>query len=117
MLTKKLLRVMLSFFFCIGLAAAAIAGGHGTPNHYLDDKNSSNTMGNDGIEFDYSPMTVSSGLVSASSWNSDDEVIDFDYSPREDSKVIATHPSMNIDSEDIQFDYSPMPVNCGTPYC
>jgi len=74
-------------------------------------------MGNDGIEFDYSPMTVSSGFGSASSWNSDGEVIEFDYSPREDSKVIATHPSMNIDSEDIQFDYSPMPVNCGTPYC
>ena len=117
MLTKKLLIVMSFFFFCHGLAAAAIAGSYGTPNVYLGDKDSSNTMGNDGIEFDHSPMTVSSGLASASSRNTDSEVVEFDYSPREDSKIIATRPSMNTDSKDIQFDYSQRPVNCGTPYC
>jgi hypothetical protein len=116
MLIKNILIGMLVSLFCLGLVGTVIAGGYGTPNVYLDDKDSSDTMEKDGIEFDYSPMTVSSGFASASSRNNDIEVIEFDYSPRK-SNNLASGPSMNKDSEDIEFDYTPRSVNCGTPYC
>lgn len=142
MLTKKIILGILVSLFSFGFSAAAIAEGYGTPNDALGDKNSSMTMENEGIEFDYSPMTARSGLASVSALNVDSEVIEFDYSPREnsnlasassinkesediefdyspreDSKIIATLPSMKTDSENIQFDSSPRPVNCVAPNC
>ena len=118
MLTKNILIGMMATLVSISfLAGASIAGDNDMPSISLSDIESSNTMGNDGIEFDYSPMAVSSSLASVSPRNTDNEVIQFDYSPREDSRIIATQPLRNADGEDIQFDYSPRAVNCGTPYC
>jgi len=117
MLTKKIIILgMLVFLFFSGFSSAVIAGGYGTANVYLGDKDSTDIMGKDGIEFAYSPMTVSSGLASASSRNTDSEVIEFDYSPRKSSSI-GSVLSMKKDSEDIEFDYSPRPVKCGTSYC
>ena len=117
MLTKrKIILGMLVFLFFSGFSSAVIAGGYGTANVYLGDKGSIDIMGNDGIEFAYSPMTVSSGLASASSRNTDSEVIEFDYSPRK-SRSIGSVISMKKDSEDIEFDYSPRSVKCRTSHC
>ena len=117
MLTKKILILdMLVFLFFSGFSSAVIAGGYGTANVYLEDKDSIDIMGNDGIEFAYSPMTVSSSLASAFSKNTNSEVIEFDFSPRKSSSI-GSVLSMKKDSEDIEFDYSPRPVKCGTSYC
>ena len=117
MLTKKkIILGMLVFLFFSGFSSAVIAGGYGPANGYLGDKDSIDIMGNDGIEFAYSPMTVSSDLASASSRNTNSEVIEFDYSPRKSSSI-GSVLSMKKDREDIEFDYSPRPVKCGISYC
>ena len=113
---KKVILGMLVFLFFSGFSSAVIAGGYGTANVYLGDEGSIDIMGNDGIEFAYSPMTVSSGLASASSRNTDSEVIEFDYSPRKSSSI-GSVLSMKKDSEDIEFDYSPRSVKCRTSHC
>ena len=115
-LAKVLLYSILISLFALTTPTTVIAGGYGTANVYLEDKGSVDIMGNDGIEFAYSPMTVSRGLASASSKNTNSEVIEFDYSPRERSSI-GSVLSMNKGSEDIEFDYSPRPVKCGTSYC
>lgn len=106
---------MLVSLLSLGFSSAAISGGYETPNVDLGDKDSFNTMSKDGFESAYSPMTVSSGLASSSSKNTDSEVIDFDYSPRKNR--ISSVLSMKKDSKDIEFDYSPRPVKCMKPYC
>jgi len=117
MLTKKkVILGMLVFLFFSGFSSAVIAGGYGAAKVYIGDKDSIHIMGNDGIEFAYSPMTVSSDLASASSKNTISEVIEFDNSPRKSSSI-GSVLSMKKDSEDIEFDYSPRPVKCRTSYC
>lgn len=115
MLIKNILIGILASLFCIGLVGTGFA--ENIENNYASfaEKNSSNTMGKDGIESAYSPMTVSRGLAS-SSQNTDSEVIEFDYSPRE-NRSLASVPSTNKNYEDIQFDYSPRPLYCGTHHC
>jgi len=115
MLTKKIILGMLVSLLSLSFSSAAISGGDETPNVYLGDKDSSNTIGKDGIESAFSPMTINSGLASASSKNTDSEVIDFDSSPRRNS--IGSVLSIKKDRKDIEFDYSPRPVKCMKPYC
>ena len=57
-LAKVLLYSILIFLFALTTPTAVIAGGHGTANVYLEDKDSIDIMGNDSIEFAYSPMTA-----------------------------------------------------------
>ena len=71
-LAKVLLYSILISLFALTTPTTVIAGGYGTANVYLEDKGSIDIMGNDGIEFAYSPMTVSRGLASASSKNTID---------------------------------------------
>ena len=113
--TKNILIGGLVSLFCIGLISTGFAEDNEYNYASFGDKDSYNTMGQDGIESAYSPMTVSRGIAS-SSQNNDSKVIEFDYSPRENSNL-ASVPSTYKNNEDIQFDYSPRPLNCGTHYC
>ena len=87
MLIKNILIGILFSLFCIGLGGTGIAGHNEKPYAYLGYKVSPMNTENDYIEFNFTPMTVSSGLASVSLINADSEVIEFDYSPRESSST------------------------------
>jgi hypothetical protein len=61
MLTKKILIGLLTFFFCLGLTGAVIAGDYRKPYVSLGNQFTSMNMDNEDIDFDYSPRTVNCG--------------------------------------------------------